>query len=170
MERHRLNADAIAHLELDSATRRELIEIGVPIEIRLDGWLSPTLFTSELGYGRVRMLAALRRVADERDFDLAVIGTIRETQLASSDAYSAFCIAPGGELRVIDLGSERRDTFVNSSVTTFRASLEAFVTWWRADDIEAIRGQLSSIDPRAMADEDHYWPVWLEDLEFLAQD
>ncbi|HEX5060134.1 MAG TPA: SUKH-4 family immunity protein [Kofleriaceae bacterium] len=133
------------------SSRRQVLE-RLPQEVRLEGWVGPTMFTSEVRDGVVITLEELdRRFLGHEHARSLVIGTIRETEAAETDdgpsggpyrgavmsgangwAYAAFCIDPRTEnIVLIDFDDVRPTTrFVNSSLALFLASLNAFLEAW----------------------------------------
>jgi hypothetical protein len=144
-------------LDLPLSTIETLRTVGVPRELRLAGWLGPTLFSSEISDGRM---------SEEREGYL--LGSIRETS-GAPQVYARFWLqrATG----VVLWESPRGPTVANSDVGSFTRSLNYFATGWGDPDDESLqrliaelRGEIERIDPRALEDEDGFWPTWIAQL------
>lgn len=171
---HVLPEPALARAELPKETRRLLLELGVPREVRLEGWTRPTVFTSELGGGEF---------PDPRHYfrrgpapaDVYLIGAERETE-GYPHARAAFGLQKGtGAVLRLDAVDPAGDRFVNGSLAAFLASLALLVEAWdelralpeRAPVRPAVEGlaeELSALDPRALEGPDRYWADWLDEL------
>lgn len=146
----------------------------LPREIRLKGWLGPTLFTSEVCDREPVALAEFREPLTAHEHARSfVIGSVRETQGSTATAYAAFCVDPGtGNVVVVDLDPPYRTRFVNTGPETFAASLDAFAAAWpqlTASDeaaatgvLDELRSKLAAIDAAAVADPDDFWPASIE--------
>jgi hypothetical protein len=145
----------------------------LPVEIRLAGWLGPSLFTSEVRDGRLVPLYEFDTELHEHTHARSmVIGTVREAEGFTPAAYAAFCVDPRtGIVVLVDLDAPFRVRFVNSGPEEFLASLAAFVAGWprlaRADEalastIDQFRLELAGIDAAAFSDADAFWPTSLE--------
>jgi hypothetical protein len=72
-------------------TRWRTVLDQLPAEIRLDGWLAATLFTSEIRGGELAVLAAFSNTLSQHEHAQSlVLGSMRETQGAPRTAYAAF--------------------------------------------------------------------------------
>jgi hypothetical protein len=139
---------------LDTETISFLRTQGIPAELRLEGWVGPTLFTSELADGMLK-----RNAAGEW-----VFGTIRETQ-GSSIALADFVIREA-QVVLVDGHTER---LVNRSVATFVRSIEAFHSAFAARPVGSEAGfsvlaASERIDPEAFNTPDGYWSLWVEEF------
>jgi len=165
----------------------ELRESGVPVQAMLAGWAGPTLFSSELGDGKLVPLG--QRWPSHAGHALAshwVIASIRELESEETVVpHGAFVIEPGpGRLYLVDLGERGSVRFVNTSLAAFLRALVVFVAWWEStvrgsssegpelsdrweQQVNALGEQLAAIDPDCLADPENYWPVWCEDLRRL---
>jgi hypothetical protein len=168
----RLDPAALEGVDLPPETIRALITTGVPRELRLPDWLGPTLFTSELGNGRLERTDGpdpiVARTGDHAGY---VVGAVRDAK--TGFAYAVFVLQHRtGAALLLDLGSADDDRFVNSSLTTLLASLRAFRVAWpglvsgegAGPMVQSFRSLLEKLDPPALAHPDHYSPGWLEDL------
>lgn len=148
----------------------------LPSEIRLAGWLRPTLFTPEAHDGQLVTLAAFDATLRAHEHaESLVVGTVRETQGATHTAYAAFCADPGtGNIFLVDLDAPYRVRFVNSGLEEFVACLATFVSAWaRLGDsneaalpaaIRELRSELAAIDATAVSGVDAFWPTSLESV------
>ncbi len=173
---HVLPAAAIEGLDLPKATLEALTTSGVPPELCLPDWGGPTLFTSEIGEGRLVPTsdpgALVSRLGDEEGY---ILGSVRETVDYVPAPYAVFVLRKGsGEVYLLDVSDPASDRFVNTSIGTFMASLLAFRTAFarlvddspdRAKVVASFRKLLAKLDEPALDDEDHYWSGWLEELE-----
>ena len=182
-----LPAGALASIDLPEATRNALSTTGVPRELSLPDWPGPVLFHSEIGSGRLMSSAdddaLVRRVGVNEGY---IVGSVRDARPAKRsgtgtgsggrNVYSVFCLRKGvGDVVLLDVAKESDDRFVNSSLAAFLTSMHAFATGWAhfaSDGTEAgdavlasFRALLTKLDPRALANAEHYWPGWLEELE-----
>jgi hypothetical protein len=167
-----LSPDALAHAELPLAAKKQLQE-GIPRDVRLPGWLGPTLFSSEIGSGQLSKAASFAPAFEDHAFSKAfIIGSVREIQGPPS-AYSVFCLQPrSGDLWLVDTGEPNMVRFVNSGLDEFLRSVRVFVdAWARAKSVPTadvpivarhLHDELRGIDAHAFAIEDNYWPTWLE--------
>ncbi len=174
--RHVLPDAAIEGLELPRAALDALTTSGLPQELRLRDWGGPTLFTSEIGGGRLVATsdpgALVTRAGPDEGY---VVGSVRETLDEEPTPYAVFALRRGtGEVWLLDVGDPANDRFVNTNLTTFLASLDAFHAAFArlVDDapdrgriVDSFRALLATMDARALAHEDHYWPGWLEELD-----
>ncbi len=129
---------------------------GVPAELRLEGWVGPTLFTSELADGMLK-----RNTAGEW-----VLGTIRETQGSSIGVSLADFVIRGAQVVLVDGQTER---LVNRSVARFVSSIEEFhsafaalLVWTEAGP--SVLAASQRIDPEAFNRPDGYWSLWVEEF------
>lgn len=179
--RDRLTGGALAGIPADAG--KVLREMGVPRDAVLEGWVGPTLFSSELASGNASTLAqrwpTLASHEHARSF---VLGRIREQD--SDLGHAAFVLKPGvGSIFLVDLDGQV-SRFVNSDVSAFLACLEKFVAWW--DDLvhkqqlhgapapeegerefQVLATALEQIDSRSLADPEAYWPGWIDDLRTI---
>jgi hypothetical protein len=109
---HRHHLGASEPEGLDTETISVLRTQGVPAELRLEGWLGPTLFTAELADGMLK-----RNAAGEW-----ILGTICETQGPSMGVPLADFVIRGTQVVLVDGQTER---LVNRSVARFVSSIEA---------------------------------------------
>jgi hypothetical protein len=147
----------------------------LPSRVQPNGWLGPTLFTSEVHAGNVVTLEAFRPMLRGHDYAEALaIGSVRETQSDSHAVYAAFCADPStGRIVLVDLDPPYRTGFVNSNIEAFVDSLVAFASAWPkitssneagAALIKAgLRSTLETIDPSALMSDDAFWPTSLEE-------
>jgi hypothetical protein len=160
-----IRAEQGRELELPAATIDALRTVGVPRELRLAGWLGPTLFSSEIGDGRVS--------EGEHGY---LIGSIRETlSAAGTGVYARFWIQRGTGTVLWESLGRHEAKFVNSDVQSFVSLLKFLCTAWdaigdsNADDIQRLIQQLvseiSRLDPLALKDAETYWPCWVEELK-----
>jgi hypothetical protein len=143
----------------------------VPLEVRLAGWVGPTLFTSEVREGDLATLDAFAPLPSKHNHAKSLVfGTVRETQGVIASAYSAFCIDPAtGGIVLVDLDPPYRTIIVNTGLVEFVASLRAFVDAWPTiasahertipGILGDLRSQLGAIDPNAMSDDEWFWPT-----------
>ena len=171
---------------LSAQLEREVPEPGVPAQATLDRWVGPTLFSSELGAGKLVPLG--QRWPSQAGHPLGshwVIASIRDPRSAEAAVpYAAFVLEPGsGRLRLVDLDEPGRERFVNSSLGAFLRALAAFVAWWESaarvsrsgpepsgrweQQVNALGEELAAIDPDCLAFPENYWPLWCEDLRQL---
>lgn len=145
-------------------TWRELLD-RVPREIRLEGYVGPTLFTSASHGGELVTLEAFHPAArTSRHAGWRVFGTQYETQFEPR-AVVAFCLEPDEDsVACAVLHPPFRASFTNSSPLQFLDCLRAFAAAWPFEDATepALRSKLADIDPEAMGDGDHFWPEALE--------
>lgn len=149
---HRHRLEAIEPEGLDTETISFLRTRGIPAELRLEGWIGPTLFTSELTDGTLK-----RNVGGEW-----VLGTIRETQ-GMSIALAEFVIRRG-QVVLLDGHAERH---VNRSVVTFVGAIEAFHSAFAARPIGNAGSVLAAserIDPDGFNMPGGYWSTWVEEF------
>lgn len=176
-----LAAAALSGVDLPEVTRTALSTTGVPRELRLPDWPGPVLFHSELGGGRLVSSseegALVRRTGMNQGY---LFGSVRDaasgTGTGAGKIYSVFCLRRGvGDVVLLDVAKAEDDRFVNSSLAAFLTSMNAFATGWahfatdgseKGDAVVAsFRALLTKLDPRALANAEHYWPGWLEELE-----
>jgi hypothetical protein len=162
----------LSEADLPAATKQRL-ERGLPTEVRLVGWVGPTLFTSELSAGGFARASDVRGDLAGHAFEGAyVLGSVRETAGAPT-AYALFVLQPGtGQLWLLDLEEPRSTRFVNTDVDAFFQSVDRFVEGWRglggasgeehAERVAELRAALAAIDPPAFADDDRHWPTFFE--------
>lgn len=175
-EEHVLPAAALSGIDLPEATRTALSTSGVPRELRLPDWPGPVLFRSELGGGRLVSSseegALVRRTGMNQGY---IFGSVRDAG-TTGKIYSVFCLRRGvGDVVLLDVAKAEDDRFVNSSLAAFLTSMNAFATGWAhfATDgteqgdavLASFRALLTKLDPRALANAEHYWPGWFEELE-----
>lgn len=146
----------------------------MPTEVRLTGWLGPTLFSSVVRDAQLETLASFRsELREHLQAQWLVIGAQCETQTAQPTAYAAFCAdSETGRVVLIDLTPPFHARFVNSGLNEFMASVAAFVSRWpqyaasdttvAASILAEIRAELAAIDAVAMSDDDGFWPTSLE--------
>jgi hypothetical protein len=173
---HTLPRDALVGVDLPAETL-DLLVRGVPAEVRLPDWAGPTLFSSEIGGGRLLSTDHADAAVPRTPSAGYEIGTVRETQ-GFPTAYGAFVLRPGtGEVWLVDKERPADDRLVNTSLAAFMTAIEAFrVAWprlvdddldYREDFVAAFRALLERLDAASLADPEHYWPGWLEELEAL---
>lgn len=173
---HTLPPDALAGVDLPADTL-DLLARGVPAEVRLPDWAGPTLFTSEIGGGRLLSTDHADAAVPRSPSAGWEIGTVRETQ-GFPAIYGAFVLRPGtGEVWLLDKERPADDRLVNTSLGSFLTAIGAFRTAWprlvdddlddREDFVAAFRTLLERLDPESVADPENYWPGWLEELETL---
>lgn len=166
-----LGAEALADVDLPPATKKWL-RSGVPREVLLPGWEGPTLFSSELGAGRFPAAEVFAEALARHGFGHALsIGTVRMNE-EPPIAGAVFCLQPRtGELWLVDIGEPHMARFVNSGLDQFLQSVRMFLGAWGvgspedddfSDRAHALQRSLKDIDAEAFADEDSYWPTWLE--------
>jgi hypothetical protein len=171
-----LEEAALAGVSLPKETLAALSSSGVPRELRLPDWAGPTLFTSEIGGGRlVSTTEAGALVSRTGKNEGYLIGSVRDTTGEVSAPYSVFCLRREvGDVVLLDIRDASHDCFVNSNLHAFLASMDALRTSWNhlmADSPEreafvaSFRKLLTALDARALDDEANYWPGWLEELE-----
>jgi hypothetical protein len=145
--------------QLPLATIESLRTVGVPGELRLAGWLGPTLFSSEVSDGRL---------AEEKDGYL--LGSVRETS-GAPQVHARFWLQRGTGTVLWE--SPRGPTFANSDVGSFTWLLNYFAAEWGAGDlgdeslqrlITGLRREIERLDPRALKDDDGFWPAWIAQL------
>jgi hypothetical protein len=130
---------------------RDALRRGVPRDVRLPGWLGPTVFSSGVVEGRLLC-----------DGDEIVLGAIRETQgVGEGRPYAEFRLRPDGAVVLVDLDPDARVTPVSASLPRFWAGLDALLRHW--EDPDALEAALRAIDPAVLDDPDGYWAMWLED-------
>lgn len=174
MRTHVLSAAAIEGVDLPADVRETLTTRGVPDELRLPDWNGPTLFTSELGAGRLVSTAEPGALVARAGPDEAyVVGSVRET-LDEPTVYAVFALRRGtGEVWLLDANDPDGDRFVSSGLGPFLRSLEAFRAAFdrmvadspdRERIVASFQALLEKLDPRALDDQENYWPGWLEEL------
>lgn len=168
-----LDREALAGIDLPFSAKNQLIEAGLPREVRLPVPLAPTLFSSEIGSGQLSTAASFDPVFEQHAFSNAlVIGSVREMQGASF-AHAAFCLQPTtGELWLVSVDAPQLARFVNRTIQQFLQSIPVFLAAWRraqalpegdvSDIAGDLRDRLKAIDADAFANGESYWPVWLE--------
>lgn len=170
-----LPASATLGVELPEATLRALTTTGVPRELRLPEWPGPTLFTSELGGGRLVSTAdpaaIVARTGAETGY---LLGSVRDTTGDVGHVHAAFALRRGtGEVFLLEVLDPSIDRFVASDLAVFLTALDAFHTAWplmvsgptREAVVASFRALLTKLDARALEDPESYWPGWLEELE-----
>jgi hypothetical protein len=169
---HALRAEALNGIDLPLSAKL-LLEAGLPLEVRVPGWLGPTLFSSEIASDELLTASSFDPAFEEHAFAQAlVIGSVREMQGPPS-AYAAFCLRPTtGELWLVDVDDSRTARFVNRTLEQFLRSIPVFLkAWTRAqavpqgdisDIARDLHDALQAIDTDAFANQDNYWPTWLE--------
>lgn len=158
---------------------RVLLE-ALPPELRLPGWLGPTLCSLELRDGALPTLSELSSGppgSGSSGEDPLVLGTVRETQWQRDDdppRYAAFCLLESGEVKLFDLATgEWRH--VNSGVSEWVRCLTFFAKEWTAlrklgdeelaEFLGWLRARLRAIDEACFEDDAAYWPMWLQILD-----
>lgn len=103
----------------------------LPEEVRLEGWLGPTVFSSEARGERLATLVERNQAMwAHRLAGALVIGTIRETD-GEPRVYAAYILEPGpGSVVLVDFHAPYRTRFVNSSIGQLGASLDELVKAW----------------------------------------
>lgn len=179
--RDRLTGGAAAGIPADAD--QVLREVGVPRDAVLDGWVGPTLFSSELVSGKATVVAqrwpTLASHEHARSF---VLGRIREQD--SDLEHAAFVLKPAvGSIFLVDLDG-RVSRFVNTHVGAFLACMETFVAWWDAlvrrqqlhgppspedgeRELRVLATALVEVDARSLTDAEAYWRGWIDDLRTL---
>lgn len=148
--RHRLAEVDADLLERLPEAHDLLMTRGVPAEVRLPGWVGPSLFTPALGAGRIDRL-------DGR----FVLGHVREVD-DPGEPHATFVLdAETGEVQLIDAEAER---FVNGSLGQFLDSIDAFVAAWPNADAVQLQAALAEIDGQACRDGSTYWSCWVAEL------
>jgi hypothetical protein len=167
---------SLERFSIPESAKRALSTRGLPDDLRLPGWVGPTLFTSAIGEGLLREFSdyfPARARTLERVF---VLGTICETMGAPIGApYAAFILtAPDGRVELVDLAGDGTRRIVNSSLEQFLDSLTLLMSRWTAvsgsgaaaaDAVVRLREEMVRLDPAAWEAADHYWPTWFEELE-----
>jgi hypothetical protein len=162
---------------IPNRAKRLLSTRGVPDDLRLPGFLGPTLFTSEIRDGKLRPLSdyfSRRKRLVPEGF---VIGTTRETMNPVEETpYSAFTVTRNGWVVLVDLEDFRKKWTVNSSLERYLDSLNLFFEKWCAlgfgnEDAETyrtirrLRNAMTRLDPAAWKSLENYWPQWFEEFE-----
>jgi hypothetical protein len=164
----RMEPMALETVDLPAATK-VVLRAGLPREVRLPGWLGPTVFSSEIGSGSLEKLAGFAPALERHALSGAlVVGSVRETQ-SEPHAYAAFCLRqPSGEVWIVDTGAPNAARFVNFGLDPFLRSLRLLVSAWPAKGAKQfpanrnLQEELEQLDRKAFARADNYWPTWLE--------
>ena len=171
-----LRASILKNATIPESAKIALSSVGVPDELRLPGWVGPTLFTSEIRDGELRRLEDAFPSPGGAMSTGYLLGTIRETIRGPSEqAYAAFVIEEGqGRVYLVDLDDPRSARLTNSSLEHFLRSLELFYEAWpaltsdhepaAAAALTLLQNRMAEVDPEAWKQDDSYWATWVEEL------
>ena len=167
----RLPTNAVATARIPQSSRDFLTRAGLPALIHY------FLGSTDAKMTFVRLEAGLRSILEEKTVGTPLSRTWSAYRVLGEEFFcngSAWWCErePTGEVCRVDIELSQPVSFVNSSVEHFASAILAARHWSEqyagnlASELDRLRDELRAFDPHAMADERHFWPKWLDFIEF----